>query len=195
MALGAAWDFPEMASLGPGQLRGAQALGHASAVEVSSAWSQLPPHVPTGSTASPRWSCPSPSRSSWSRSCRPESWSLCPAPWWSTNPRITQTLIQFNTTPVPGGFRLTLPNSILYDFASSELRPNAQQSLALIAEVIEYFGNDPVIVIGHSDSIGSPTSNQTLSEQRAEAVVDSLIEGHNVPAERSPPKGAAPTSP
>ena len=103
--------------------------------------------------------------------------------------RITQTLIQFNATPVPGGFRLTLPNSILYDFASSQLRPDAQQSLALIAEVIEYFEDDPVIVIGHTDSIGSPTSNQTLSEQRAQAVVDSLIDGHNVPAERLTAEG------
>ena len=103
--------------------------------------------------------------------------------------RITQTLIQFNATPVTGGFRLTLPDSILYDFASSELRPDARQSLALIAEVIEYFEQDPVVVVGHTDSIGSPSGNQTLSEQRAQAVVDSLVQEHTVPAERLTAEG------
>ena len=37
---------------------------------------------------------------------------------------------------------------------------------------IDYFTDAPVHVSGHTDSVGSEASNQTLSEQRAQAVVD-----------------------
>ena len=103
--------------------------------------------------------------------------------------QITQTLTQFNATPVDGGFRLTLPDSILFDFNSSELRPDAAQSLALIADVLRYFQGDQVIVIGHTDSIGSESYNQRLSQMRAESVVATLVADHAIPSSRLSAEG------
>jgi outer membrane protein OmpA-like peptidoglycan-associated protein len=98
--------------------------------------------------------------------------------------RITQALSQFDASVVEGGFQLTLPDSILFDFGSAELRPDARQALSLIAEILEYFADDAVIVIGHTDSIGNPASNQTLSERRAQTVVEALARDHGIPMTR-----------
>jgi outer membrane protein OmpA-like peptidoglycan-associated protein len=103
--------------------------------------------------------------------------------------QITQTLTQFGATEVDGGFRLTLPDSILFDFNSSELRPDATPALALIADVLRYFEGDEVIVIGHTDSVGSATYNQRLSEVRAQSVVDLLVTANGIPVERLTAEG------
>lgn len=89
--------------------------------------------------------------------------------------QITQTLTQFGATEVDGGFQLTLPDSILFDFGSSALRGDANQALRLIAEVLDYFEGDRAIVVGHTDSIGSDSANQALSEARARTVLEALI--------------------
>jgi outer membrane protein OmpA-like peptidoglycan-associated protein len=109
--------------------------------------------------------------------------------------RITQALSQFDATEVEGGFQLTLPDSILFDFGSASLRPDARQALALIAEILEYFADDAVIVIGHTDSIGNASSNQTLSERRAQVVVEALARDHGVPMARLTYQGRGASEP
>jgi outer membrane protein OmpA-like peptidoglycan-associated protein len=103
--------------------------------------------------------------------------------------QITQTLTQFGATEVEGGFRLTLPDSILFDFNSSELRADAGSALTLIADVLRYFEGDAVIVIGHTDSIGGASYNQRLSEDRAKSVVAILIADHGIAPDRLTAEG------
>lgn len=103
--------------------------------------------------------------------------------------RITQTLQEFDATDVDGGFRLTLPDSILFDFGSSELRGDSAQALTLIAEVLEFYADAEIVVVGHTDSVGSATANQRLSEQRAQSVVDALVDNHGVLMERMSAEG------
>lgn len=103
--------------------------------------------------------------------------------------RITQTLQEFDATDVDGGFRLTLPDSILFDFGSSELRGDSTQALTLIAEVLEFYADAEIIVVGYTDAVGSATANQRLSEQRAQSVVDALIGDHGVEMERMSAEG------
>ena len=109
--------------------------------------------------------------------------------------RITQTLTQFDATAIDGGFQLTLPDSIIFDFGSAELRPDARHALTLIAEVLEFFGGDFVIVVGHSDSVGSAAANQRLSEQRAQSVADALILEHGISPDRVSAEGRGSTEP
>jgi outer membrane protein OmpA-like peptidoglycan-associated protein len=103
--------------------------------------------------------------------------------------QITQTLTQFGATEVEGGFKLTLPDSILFDFNSSVLRPDAAQALTLIADVLRYFEGDQVIVIGHTDSVGSSSYNQHLSELRAQSVVDTLVTEGGIAVDRLTAEG------
>lgn len=103
--------------------------------------------------------------------------------------QISETLEEFDATEVAGGFRLTLPDSILFDFGSAELRPDSAQALTLIAEVLDFYSDAEVIVVGHTDSVGSPASNQALSEQRAQSVVDILITDHGISSDRLTAEG------
>ncbi len=98
--------------------------------------------------------------------------------------QISETLEEFDATAVDGGFRLTLPDSILFDFGSAQLRPDSSQALTLIAEVLDFYADAEIIVVGHTDSVGSPASNQALSEQRAQSVVDVLISDHGIAPDR-----------
>lgn len=102
---------------------------------------------------------------------------------------ISETLEEFDATEVDGGFRLTLPDSILFDFGSAELRGDSNQALTLIAEVLEFYADAEVIVVGHTDSVGSAASNQALSEQRAQSVVERLITDHGISSERLSAEG------
>jgi outer membrane protein OmpA-like peptidoglycan-associated protein len=109
--------------------------------------------------------------------------------------QITQTLRRFGAIEVEGGFQLTLPDSILFDFGSAQLRPDAAQALTLLAEVLRYFEGDQVVIVGHTDSVGSATANQRLSEQRAQTVVQALIGDQGIAAGRLTAEGRGASEP
>ncbi|MBE3596311.1 MAG: OmpA family protein [Hydrogenibacillus sp.] len=73
--------------------------------------------------------------------------------------------------------RLTLPGHILFDFDSYALRPEAQETIDKLVQVLEYAGDKAkVTIVGHTDNVGSAAYNQTLSEKRAQAVLEALAE-------------------
>lgn len=57
-----------------------------------------------------------------------------------------------------------------FDSGKSALRPEAASSLQQLAQVLLGEPGLPVSIEGHTDNVGSVQHNQTLSEQRAEAV-------------------------
>lgn len=59
-----------------------------------------------------------------------------------------------------------------FDTNSSVIKPGFTTTLDKISRVLNQYGKTTVTVTGHTDSIGSDTSNQTLSEKRAQAVLD-----------------------
>ena len=68
-----------------------------------------------------------------------------------------------------------LSDQFLFDFGSAELRPTATRSLDTVVAVLEE-GEAPVEVTGHTDSLGGDAVNQPLSQERARAVADYLVE-------------------
>lgn len=68
----------------------------------------------------------------------------------------------------------TLDANVLFDTSSATLTPAARDVLAGVAADVAARGSGVVVVTGHTDSDGSSGSNQTLSEQRAAAVVEAL---------------------
>jgi outer membrane protein OmpA-like peptidoglycan-associated protein len=82
------------------------------------------------------------------------------------------------------GTVIVLPGSVLFASGEYQLTPEAQQKLALIADTLAPQAKTHEIVVeGHTDSKGTPTSNQILSENRARAVMDFLVS-------RGVPRGA-----
>ena len=72
------------------------------------------------------------------------------------------------------GTVITLEDSVLFDFGSSDLRSEASTTLTNLATVLKDSKAPKVQVQGHTDSVSDDASNQTLSEQRAKAITDAL---------------------
>lgn len=66
-------------------------------------------------------------------------------------------------------------NNLFFDFGKSTLLPQSIPELERVANMIKT-GNNKVEISGHTDSIGDAQFNQTLSEQRAEAVKQFLVQ-------------------
>ncbi|HEY4010614.1 MAG TPA: OmpA family protein [Acidobacteriaceae bacterium] len=65
---------------------------------------------------------------------------------------------------------------VLFATNKYTLKPDAQVSLAKVATILTLYPNLKVQVEGYTDSTGSPAYNQTLSENRADAVRDFLVQ-------------------
>ena len=73
------------------------------------------------------------------------------------------------------GLVLTMPG-VFFDFDSSQLNPGAQRSLDQLAEVLKEHSDRNVTIEGFTDSVGDPNYNERLSQERAQAVRDALVE-------------------
>ncbi len=72
---------------------------------------------------------------------------------------------------------VSLDASVAFAFDSADLTADAQARLAQVAADIAARGTGEVVVTGHTDSDGDAAYNQSLSEQRAQAVVAALAPG------------------
>ena len=72
------------------------------------------------------------------------------------------------------GTVITLEDSVLFDFGSSDLRGEASTTLINLATVLKDSKAPKVQVQGHTDSVSDDAFNQKLSEQRAQAVSSAL---------------------
>lgn len=77
---------------------------------------------------------------------------------------------------------VALPSGILFETGKVEIKPEARESLGKAAETLKSSETN-IIIQGHTDSTGSDTFNQKLSEQRADRVRD-LLAADGVPAAR-----------
>jgi outer membrane protein OmpA-like peptidoglycan-associated protein len=78
---------------------------------------------------------------------------------------------------------IRLPGSILFDFDKADIRPDAERTLAEVAEVLAAYGDRPARIEGHTDSIASDAYNLDLSRRRADSV-KSWLQAHGVAAAR-----------
>jgi outer membrane protein OmpA-like peptidoglycan-associated protein len=69
---------------------------------------------------------------------------------------------------------VTVKNEVLFDFNSAALRSASRSSLREMANVFQQYPNTTISVQGYTDSIGSASYNQRLSERRADGVAGYL---------------------
>lgn len=82
--------------------------------------------------------------------------------------------------------RVSFAAESLFDFDDSVVRPDGRTALDTFAKEVGSMNFEMITVIGHSDRLGTPAYNQTLSEQRADAVKSYLVtSGHFDPAKVS----------
>ena len=95
---------------------------------------------------------------------------------------------------LPCESRISVGADALFDFNRSDLRSDAAETLEKLGPIIRRFGTDPIEIDGHTDSIGSLSYNQQLSEARAETVKGWLAKRGFIPAS-TPIKGYGKTRP
>lgn len=84
---------------------------------------------------------------------------------------------------------------IFFDTNSDRLRPESTPTLTEIAQMLKQNASLSLVIEGHTDSSGNPAANQALSEKRAAAVVQFLVETHGIDAARLEARGFGPQKP
>lgn len=74
--------------------------------------------------------------------------------------------------------------NITFDTAKSIIKPEYESEVANLAKFMDQYADTEVSVHGHTDSQGSDSYNQKLSQSRAEAVKASLITKYGIAADR-----------
>ena len=95
--------------------------------------------------------------------------------------------------PIVVGSKITL-NNIFFDFDKATLRSLSNVELKNLVMLMKSNPNMKVQISGHTDSKGDEAYNQKLSEERAQAVVDKLIQS-GISSERMKAKGYGKTMP
>ena len=67
------------------------------------------------------------------------------------------------------GIQVTFDSGLLFDFDSDELRAEARSNLNELAMSLDEYDNSNILIVGHTDSKGTESYNQDLSERRAQA--------------------------
>jgi len=76
--------------------------------------------------------------------------------------------------PKVGGKKVTLAADALFDFNKAVLRPDGKKALDNVIAQTNGLILQVVLLVGHTDRIGTDAYNQTLSENRAQTVANYL---------------------
>ena len=90
--------------------------------------------------------------------------------------------------------RVAVPG-IYFDVDRSVVRPESREALEQVAGLLESRPTLRLFVVGHTDMTGGFSHNRALSEARAKAVVDALVQQFGVAADRLEGHGVGPLAP
>ncbi|MFT3990187.1 MAG: OmpA family protein [Luteolibacter sp.] len=80
---------------------------------------------------------------------------------------------------------------ILFDFNKTEIKPESAPTLQEMAALLKAEPNLNVLVVGHTDNVGTFEFNEDLSKRRAAAVVAELSKNYGIAASRMTSLGAS----
>lgn len=95
--------------------------------------------------------------------------------------------------PIVTNAAIVLRN-VFFDVNKFELKPESQVELDKVVQLLNDNPSLKIEISGHTDNVGKPSDNLTLSNNRAKAVVDYLV-GKNIVATRLTAKGFGETKP
>ena len=84
---------------------------------------------------------------------------------------------------------------IFFDTGSATIRPESSPTLKEIARALQEHGDLRLRIEGHTDNTGSADANQQLSERRAAAVRDHLVQREGIAASRLESAGLGQSAP
>jgi OmpA-OmpF porin, OOP family len=128
-----------------------------------------------------------------------------PAPMPVTPPPAPVAIVETMPAPVPVAApappppppvkRVSFAAETLFGFDRADLRPAGNVSLDNFLKELENTKYDSINVIGHTDRLGTTAYNQSLSEQRANAVKNYLVNNGKLDASKVTAAGKGETTP
>ena len=82
---------------------------------------------------------------------------------------IEQTVPAAVVERVGEGIHVTFPSGLLFDFDSDVVRRDAATNLNELARNLSKYDDSNLMIVGHTDAVGSSEYNQNLSEHRAQS--------------------------
>jgi outer membrane protein OmpA-like peptidoglycan-associated protein len=73
------------------------------------------------------------------------------------------------------GLLITFDSGLLFAFDSDVVQGNARQNLTNLANSLREYPETEVLIVGHTDNVGSAAYNQTLSDRRAASARNFLV--------------------
>ncbi len=98
------------------------------------------------------------------------------------------------TKRTENGLLVQMKGDILFDTGSAALKPEAITQLNQVGDILAKYADDRVRIEGHTDSVGSTSSNEALSLRRADAV-KTVLAGRGVQEKQITALGMGETQP
>lgn len=92
------------------------------------------------------------------------------------------------------GIQVTFASGLLYDFDSDVVRTEARTNLRNLATSLDKYPGSQLLIVGHTDSVGTDSYNMALSQRRADAAATYLT-SQGVDRSRMSAKGLGETEP
>jgi outer membrane protein OmpA-like peptidoglycan-associated protein len=92
------------------------------------------------------------------------------------------------------GIKITFDSQLLFDFGKSNLKESNKQDLQKLAETLKQYPDTDLLIVGHTDDVGSNAFNKTLSKKRANAV-SSYLNSFGIANSRLDVQGLGETQP
>lgn len=86
------------------------------------------------------------------------------------------------------GLVITL-GDVLFGINKAQLKPGGTRNVQKLADFLKEYPQHKVLIEGYTDSTGSDSLNQDLSERRAEAVRRALVDGAGISGDRVSTRG------
>lgn len=112
-----------------------------------------------------------------------------------TSKAVTGALNELGAKVTGQEITIELDADVLFDFNKYDLRPQATATLEKVSVAVQGYPKAPVVIEGHTDSVGTDSYNLKLSEQRADSVKTWLVKNGGVTSTRISTKGLGETKP
>jgi outer membrane protein OmpA-like peptidoglycan-associated protein len=83
---------------------------------------------------------------------------------------------------IGGALRMNLDSAVLFETGKHELKEEGKMAIKALAEQMKNLQKGTITVEGHTDDVGSDTTNKTLSQKRAASVAAELKKAIDKPA-------------
>ena len=81
------------------------------------------------------------------------------------------------------GIAVTFASGILFPFNSYDVLPAGRENLRQLAQSLQRYPGTEVLIVGHTDNVGTDAYNLTLSQRRAESAKSYLV-SMGIPSDR-----------